>query len=160
MIASTFCNFMATDAIDANSSCQKVTDFNLPDVLPRTWANLAWDAVDLVEFNANNRIQLSQYQKLLIEATRENVNLRFLISGTKKYDTVKPDAKVSLVSSCDDEHNNLTAFVKDSRSGSMLVAITKTNLVPNFYKNLERIQKLTSFYLLDMERLACYIILE
>ena len=153
MMAVFFCrHLVATDATTAD--CSKVSDVNLSDVLPKTWANLAWDNVDIIEFNPSNRMSLSQLQKLMIEATRENVNIRFLVPGTKKYLSVTMDAKVSLVSSCEDELENVTRFVSTSRSGSMLVAFTKTNLVPGFFSHLKQLQKLTSFYLLDMERLV------
>jgi hypothetical protein len=140
-----------------NGKCYKLKDKTLADILPKIWANLSWNFVDLIECNQVYKISYPEHKSLLKESTKHDVSLRFRILN-KEMETIRMDAKVTFLSSCEDDHRNLTAFLKNGKSFSILVALTRTDLIQNFFDHVRQIKALTLFYLLDMERQVIFLL--
>ncbi len=144
------CLFAIT-ATAAAENCYKLRNKTLADILPKIWSNLSWNFVDLIECNQVNRISYSEHKYLLKESTKHDVNLRTMILN-QEMDAIPKDTKVTFLSSCDGDHKNLMRFIKNGKSFSIMVALTKTDLIQNFFGHVKQIKALTLFYLLDMER--------
>jgi len=149
--------FWAITTAALTGNCYKLKDKSPADILPKIWAHLSWNFVDLIECNQVYKISYPEHKNLLKESTKHDVSLRFRILS-KEMETIRMDAKVTFLSSCEDDHRNLMTFLKNGKSFSILVALTRTDLIRNFFDHVKQIKALTLFYLLDMERQVIYLL--
>ena len=133
----------------STNNCANAETIKLTKVLPKIWSSLSWNKVDLIRLD---NIPISDYQTLMKESSRENINLRQTIWKNNKYSSVAKDSKLTLILSSVDDHQFLTKFMKSVKPFSTLVAFTITNFTQNFLKIMQDLDWTHSFYLLETER--------
>jgi len=129
-------------------NCDFLEIANLTKILPQTWSSLAWDKVDLISWG---KIQMSDYQNLMRESSKESINLRLTILGNST-SSIPKDTKSTMISSCSDDYRFLTTVIKSVKPSSALIVFTKTGLAQTFLDMLKKFDWTNSFYLLDIYR--------
>jgi len=62
--------FWAITTAALNGNCYKLKDKTPADILPKIWANLSWNFVDLIECNQVYKISYPEHKSLLKESTK------------------------------------------------------------------------------------------
>ena len=126
---------------------------NISNVLPKIWSNLAWNEVTLLEVTSN---QFAEYKSLIIESSKQNINLkiRFLEKGQYNNEFLEKSisSKMTLISRCNNNHQDFEFFIKSRRPLSTLIAVTENCLTKKKKYFLKILNATTSFYFLDYER--------